>query len=151
LIASRARFAAIRKLERSTGLRIPDQVFHGAFLEAVSAGVNLRSLDGATREQIRNLLHDFVSCGCRDAPECGCPERLFAARVIELRESGLDHRQIAEHLLDEYGISVYPADLLSFLEDSVHGLEALRDVARLGGGGDPLAAKCEEHIRRIVR
>jgi superfamily II helicase len=149
LIAGRARFAGIRKLERATGLRLPDQVFHGAFLEAISSGVNLRSLEGAIREQIKNILHDFVSCGCRDAPGCGCPERLFAERVIGLREDGLDHRQIADQLLDEYGISLYPADILSFLEDSVHGLEALRDVARLRGE-EVRAAKCEEHIRLIV-
>jgi superfamily II helicase len=149
LIAGRARFAAIRKLERATGLRIPDQVFHGAFLEAISSGVNLRSLEGSLREQIRNILHDFVSCGCRDAPDCGCPERLFAERVIGLREDGLDHRQIADQLLEEYGISIYPADILSFLEDSVHGLEALRDVARLRGE-EALAVKCDEHIRLIV-
>jgi superfamily II helicase len=149
LIAGRARFAGIRKLERATGLRLPDQVFTGAFLEAVSTGVNLRSLEGAIREQIKNILHDFVSCGCRDAPGCGCPERLFAERVIGLRESGLDHRQIADQLLDEYGISLYPADILSFLEDSVHGLEALRDVARLRGE-EALAASCEDHIRLIV-
>ena len=149
MIAGRARFAGIRKLERATGLRIPDQVFSGAFLEAISSGVNFRSLDGRLREQIQNLLHDFVSCGCRDTPGCGCPERRFAARVIELRETGLDHRQIAEQLLDEYGISLYPADILSFLEDSVHGLEALRDVSRLKGE-EALAAKCEDHIRLIV-
>ena len=149
MIAGRARFAGIRKLERTTGLRIPDLVFHGAFLETISSGVNLRSLEGRLREQIRNLLHDFVSCGCRDAPGCGCPERRFAARVIELRETGLDHRQIADQLLEEYGIALYPADILSYLEDSVHELEALRDVARLRGE-EALAGKCEEHIRLIV-
>ncbi len=150
MIASRARFAAIRKLERATGLRLPDQVFHGAFLEAISSGVNLRSLEGSLREQIGNILRDFVTCGCRDSPDCGCPERRFAMRIIELRESGLDHRQIADQLLEEYGISMYPADILSFLEDSVHELEALRDVARLKGE-EALAAGCEEQIRQIVR
>jgi superfamily II helicase len=149
LIAGRARFAGIRKLERATGLRLPDQAFNGAFIEAISSGVNLRSLETALREQIKNFLHDFVSCGCRDAPGCGCPERLFAERVIGLRESGLDHRGIADQLLEEYGISLYPADILSFLEDSVHGLEALRDVARLKGE-DALSARCEEHMRLIV-
>jgi superfamily II helicase len=150
LIAGRARFAGIRKLERATGIRLPDQVFHGAFLEAISTGVNLRSLEGSMREQILHILHDFVSCGCRDAPGCGCPERLFSERVIGLRESGLDHREIADQLLEEYGIFLYPADILSFLEDSVHGLEALRDVARLKGE-NALAAGCEEHIRLIVQ
>jgi len=150
VIAGRARFAAIRKLEKATGLRLPDQVFTGAFLEAVSGGVNLRSLDGAQREQIRNILHDFASCGCRDAPLCGCPERRFAARIIELRENGLDHRGIADHLLEEYGISTYPADILSFLEDSVHVLEALRDVARLRGE-EALAQRCDESMKQIIR
>jgi superfamily II helicase len=150
VIAGRARFAGIRKLERATGLRLPDQVFRGAFLETISSGVNLRSLDGMLREQIQNILHDFVSCGCRDAPLCGCPERQFAARIIELRETGLDHRQIANQLLEEYGISTYPADILSFLEDSVHELEALRDVARLAGK-EALAGRCEDRIRQIVR
>jgi superfamily II helicase len=129
VIASRARFAGIRRLERATGLRLPDQVFNGPFLEAISSGLNLRSLEISLREQIQNILHDFVSCGCRDAPGCGCPERLFAVRIIGLRESGLDHRQISEQLLEEYGISMYPADILSFLEDSVHLLEALDEAA----------------------
>jgi superfamily II helicase len=149
VIAGRARFPGVRKLERATGLRLQDQVFSGAFLEVISSGVNLRSLDAVLRDQIRNILHDFVSCGCRDAPLCGCPERLFAARIIELRESGLDHRQISNQLLEEYGISVYPADIFSFLEDSVHVLEALRDVARLRGE-EALAGRCEEQIREIV-
>ncbi|HVP25415.1 MAG TPA: DUF5814 domain-containing protein [Methanomicrobiales archaeon] len=150
MIAGRARFAGKKKLERATGLRLPEQVFSGAFLEAISSGINLRSLEGSLRDQIGNIIHDFLSCGCRDAPDCGCPERRFAEGIIGLRESGLDHRQIADHLLDEYGISIYPADILSFLEDSVHGLEALRDVARLAGE-ESLTAGCEEHIRRIVR
>jgi superfamily II helicase len=149
LIAGRARFTGIRKLERATGLRLPDQAFHSGFLEAISSGVNLRSLDGATREQIGNILHDFLACGCRDAPDCGCPERRFAARIIELRESGLDHRRIADQLLEEYGISLYPADILSFLEDSVHLLEALGEVASLAGE-EALGERCGEHRRRII-
>ncbi len=149
MIAGRARFTGTRKLERATGLRIPEQVFTGPFLEVISSGINLKALEGALRDQIRNILHDFVSCGCRDAPGCGCPERRFAERIIELRETGLDHREIADQLLDEYGISVYPADILSFLEDSVHLLEALGDVARLAGE-DALAGDCADHRRRIV-
>jgi superfamily II helicase len=149
VIAGRARFPGARRLEKATGLRIPDQVFSGPFLEILSSGVGLKTLDAGMRDQIKNILHDFVSCGCRDAPLCGCPERLFSARIIELRESGLDHRQIGTQLLEEYGISLYPADIFSFLEDSVHVLEALRDVARLRGE-EALAGRCEEQIKRIV-
>lgn len=61
---------------------------------------------------------------------------------------GLDHRQISAHLLDEYGIDLYPADVLSFLEDSVHMLEAIQDVAELQDRGS-LAENATEHIKNI--
>jgi superfamily II helicase len=70
--------------------------------------------------------------------------------VIELRENGLDHRQVSEYLREEYGIDIYPADVLSYLEDSVHVLEAIRDVAGLLKEPD-LAASAADHIALISR
>ncbi len=70
--------------------------------------------------------------------------------MIELREAGLDHRQISAHLADIYGIDLFPADILSFLEDSVHVLEAIADVAALQGR-DRVAAGAREHIRTLER
>jgi superfamily II helicase len=65
-------------------------------------------------------------------------------------EDGLDHHQISNVLLEEYGIKLYPADILSFLEDSVHLLEAIKDIAELQRMR-PLVAEVERHIQRIVR
>ncbi|MCX6686997.1 MAG: DUF5814 domain-containing protein, partial [Methanoregula sp.] len=79
-----------------------------------------------------------------------CPEKKFAQKVLELRENGLDHRQISAFLLDEYGIEIFPADILSFLEDSVHVLEAISDISRLKGRKE-LAKKTDDHIRLIER
>lgn len=64
-------------------------------------------------------------------PTAAALEKKFAREIIELRETGLDHRQIALVIQDEYGIDLYPADILSFLEESVHVLESIRDVATL--------------------
>ena len=58
--------------------------------------------------------------------------------------------EIAAFLADEYGIGIFPADVLSYLEDSVHVLEAIADVAHLKGE-DVLAAKTVDHIRLIER
>ena len=110
----------------------------------------MRRDDFAVREQILAFFNDFLRCDCRESPLCGCPEKKFARKVIELRENGLDHRQIAEYLLDEYGIEVFPTDILSFLEESVHVLEAMSDVSRLQGRGE-LAKQTDEHIRLIER
>jgi len=149
VIADRARFRAVRKLERATGMRIPDLAFHGAFLEAVSSGINFDYLDGPLRAQLLEFVREFLSCGCRDSPDCGCPERRFARKVLELREEGLDHRQISAQLLEEYGIDLYPADILSYLEESVHVLEAIREVAAIQGRKS-LGGNCDRHLRMIV-
>jgi len=150
LIADRARFRHAKKLERLAGYRLPELAFSGAMLETLCSKINYDVLDFYVREQILSFFNDFLRCECRDSPLCGCPEKKFAKKVIELRENGLDHRQIAAALLDEYGIELFPMDILSFLEESVHVLEAISDVSRLGGKGE-LAKKTDEHIRLIER
>lgn len=150
MIADRARLRIAKRIERMAGYRLPDRAFSGTMLNTLCSGINYDAFDVAVREQILAFFNDFLRCNCRDSPLCGCPERKFAEKVLGLRENGLDHRQIASYLLDEYGIEIFPADILSYLEDSVHVLEALSDVARLKGRQD-LAQKTGEHIRLIER
>lgn len=150
MIAGKARFKAAKKIEKAAGYHIPDSAFHAGFLEAVTSRVNFEYLDGPLREQLLQFFREFLSCECRDRPLCGCPEKRFVRRIIELREDGLDHHQISSELLEEYGINLYPADILSFLEDSVHLLEAVKDIAELQGM-KPIVADTERHIQRIVR
>lgn len=150
MIADRARFRHARKIERAVGYRIPDLAFHGATLDAISSRLNIDRLDNILRDQILAFFDSFLRCSCRDSPQCGCPERKFAREIIELRENGLDHRQISQFLQDEYGIDVYPADILSFLEESVHVLEAIRDIAALKEK-TVLEEAAAGHIDRIER
>lgn len=148
MIIGKARFRAARRLERAAGFRLPDHVFSSSFLESVGRAINFEGLDRRTREQLLSIFQDFMDCRCKSTPFCGCPERKFILTIIEFREMGLDHRQISAHLLDEYGIDLYPADVLSFLEDSVHMLEAIQDVAELQDRGS-LAENATEHIKNI--
>jgi len=150
VIADRARFRHAKKLERLAGFRLPELAFSGTMLETLSSRLDYDALDFAVREQLLAFFNDFLRCRCKDSPVCGCPEKKFARKVIELRENGLDHRQIAAFLLDEYGIEMFPADILSFLEESVHVLEAISDVARLQCRTG-LAKGTDEHIRLIER
>jgi superfamily II helicase len=148
VIANKARFHSSKKLEKITGIRIPGFAFNGAFLEIVSSQVNFEYLDRGLRNRLLNFFRDFINCNCRDSPFCGCPERKFAMMLIELREMGLDHRQISDHLLEEYDIEIFPADVLSYLEDSVHVLEAIRDVAELQGE-EEMMRMAKENIKDI--
>ncbi|MDD1716165.1 MAG: DUF5814 domain-containing protein [Methanolinea sp.] len=150
MIAEKARFRHARRIERLVGYRLPDQAFHGATLEAVSSRLNYEHLDHTLHDQMIRFIHSFLKCRCKDTPMCGCPERKFAREILELRENGLDHRQIAGYLLEEYGIDIYPADLLSYLEDSVHVLEAIRDISCLKNRAG-LAESAAEHIALLER
>ena len=150
MIAGRARFRYIKKLQRAAGYRLPDGAFHPANLEAITGSMNIDSLDPGGREQVLRFYQEFLGCDGRDSPLCGCPERKFGIGFLELREMGLNHKGIHNHLLDEYGIDLFPADILSFLEDSVHLLEAVRSVADLAGQKD-LVKLSDEHIRQIAR
>jgi superfamily II helicase len=150
LIADRARLRVAKRIERLAGYRLSDRAFNGTMLETLSSGINYDSFDFAVREQILAFFNDFLRCDCRDCPLCGCPEKKFAQKILELRENGLDHRQIASFLADEYGIEIFPADILSFLEDTVHVLEAISDISRLKGRQE-LAKKTDDHIRLIER
>lgn len=150
MIADRARLRNAKKIERLCGYRLPELAFSGNMLETLCTRVDYDSLDFAVREQILAFFNEFLRCDCRDSPLCGCPEKKFAKKVLELRENGLDHRQIAAYLLDEYGIELFPMDILSFLEESVHVLEAISDVARIQGRNE-LAKKTDEHIQLIER
>ena len=150
MIADRARFRYSRKIERAVGYRLPDQAFSGTMLDAIHSHLDFDRLDHILKDQILSFFDSFLRCNCRDAPLCGCPERTFSREIIGLRENGLDHRQISEYLLDEYGIDIYPADVLSFLEETVHVLEAIRDIAVLKNIPQ-LVNSSREHIALIER
>lgn len=128
MISSRARLRYSRQIGKIIGYRLPEAAFHGATLEALLS-VPYDSFDRSTREQIITFIKNFLTCKCQDNPFCGCPERKFVREVIELRESGLDHIQMSQYLREEFGIEIYAADILSYLEESVHLLEAIQDVA----------------------
>jgi len=131
VIAAKARLRSSRRLERIAGFRLPDRVFHGVVLDTLTSRLDFDRLAPTTRDQLLEFIADFLRCDCKKSPHCGCPERRFAATVLELREAGLDHRQISAHLADVYGIDLFPSDILSYLEDSVHVLEAIEKVAAL--------------------
>jgi len=147
LIASRARFRYHRQIGKLAGYRLPEGAFHGATLEALMS-VPYDSFDRSTRDQILAFIRNFLTCKCRNNPFCGCPERKFVREIIELRESGMDHTHISGYLLEEYGIEIYPADILSYMEEAVHLLEAIQKVA-MQCEAFKMQRQVEEHIRGI--
>jgi superfamily II helicase len=139
LISQKARFKSAKKLQNVVGYRVPEFAFKGQFLEAVCACADYPRLEKRLKQQLINFFKSFLNCKCKTNPLCGCAERKFAAEILELRMTGMNHRQISDFLLDEYGISLFPTDILSFLEESVHVLEAIKDVSVIEGNENMMA------------
>jgi len=149
MFPAKAKLVYAKKLGTLVKYRVPDGAFHGTVLELLSSGIGLDQLDNHSREQYLSFFRAFImGCSCKMKPFCGCPERLFIREVIELRQSGFTHKEIADYLLDEYGIVLYPTDILSFLEESVHVLEAIHRVSMLSERPH-VEASAASHIRLI--
>jgi len=88
---------------------------------------------GADAEKVLRFARDFLSCKCAESPFCGCPERLFSKRVIELRAEGLDPEEINGVLREEYGVYVYGGDMYTYLTQAVRLLESYERLCELAG------------------
>ncbi|MCM1986171.1 DEAD/DEAH box helicase [Methanococcoides seepicolus] len=115
----------------STALKInmPSRVFQGASMDIVMEGENLSKLETKMQDQILDFAADFLTCGCKDSPFCGCPEHLFSEKIINMRMDGYDPIQIVRQLEDKYGITAYPGDLLGYLDDTIRNLDAVERIA----------------------
>jgi helicase len=134
----------------STALKInmPSRVFQGASMDIVLEGENLSRLEMKMQDQILNFATDFLTCGCKESPYCGCPERLFSEKIIDLRVDGYDPIQIVNYLEDKYGITAYPGDLLGYLDDAIRNLDAVEKIAKAYSKKD--LAHSARHLKKLI-
>ncbi len=121
-----ARIAAALKMH------IPARVFQGAAYDLVFSGDGISALDKDVREEILSFITEFMVCSHADAPYCGCSERAFSKRLIELRCEGLDPKGIVSAIGD-YGVYAYAGDVLEYLDHVARNLEAIEMIAKVFG------------------
>ena len=122
-----------RRIGSQLETRIPKSAFSGATLDLLYSGEGLSKLDDATQERVLDFAEDFLDCDCESNPYCGHPERKFIRYLLELRAGGLGAEAIVDVMGDDYLVTAYPGDMLSFLDDSVRTLEAMEDLAGVEG------------------
>ncbi|MCD6207072.1 MAG: DEAD/DEAH box helicase [Methanosarcinales archaeon] len=136
------------RISAALKMNVPSRVFQGAAYDLVFSGESIALLDGDIREETLSFMTEFMACSCKDAPYCGCPERLFAKKLIELRREGLDPGGIVREIGD-YGVYAYPGDVLEYLDHVVRNLEAIGMIARVFGN-KAIAIAAEEVGREVV-
>ena len=125
------RLANHRRISSQLDQRIPRRVFAGATLDVLFTGADVEKLDDSTRDQVMAFATDFIDCGCQGAPHCGHPERAFLRYVLELRAEGFGPEAIVDAMEAEYGVTAYPGDVLSFLDEAVRQLDAMESIAEV--------------------
>ncbi|MHC1588351.1 MAG: DUF5814 domain-containing protein, partial [Methermicoccaceae archaeon] len=106
---------------------LPDGVF-SHMLDGMLTKEVLTRL-GSDADRLMRFAREFLSCRCKNSPFCGCPQRLFSKRVLELRAEGLDPSEINDALREEYGVYVYGGDLYTYLTQVVRMLESYEQLA----------------------
>lgn len=120
-----------RRIAAQLERRIPKSAFSGATLDLLFTGEDLDKLDDATRERVLDFVQDFLDCDCDARPHCGHPEEKFIRYVLELRAEGMSPEAIVDVMGDDYRLTAYPGDVLSFLDDAVRTLEAVESLAEV--------------------
>ena len=80
-----------------------------------------------------DFAREFMACTCKDSPYCGCAEKKFSARVIELCADGLSPEGIIAQLTKQYGVYAYTGDVLGYLDQAARALEAVELIAGIYG------------------
>ncbi len=120
-----------RRIGSQLETHIPRSAFSGATLDILYSGEGLAKLDDATQERVLDFAEDFLDCDCESNPYCGHPERKFMAYLLDLRAQGFGPEAIVDVMGDDYLVTAYPGDVLSFLDNSVRTLEAMEDLANV--------------------
>ncbi len=132
-VFDRAFFAGADRIAASLNVRLPSRVFQGGAMEMALSGESLARLDSATQQKLVNFAKDFLSCTCKGSPYCGCPERKFSRKLMEMRCEGLSAGRIIDVLTARYGVFAYTGDVMEYLEFAARNLEAVGEVAKVLG------------------
>ncbi|MDD5473335.1 MAG: DUF5814 domain-containing protein [Candidatus Methanoperedens sp.] len=121
-------FKYASQLSDALGTDIPTRVF-GAGMDIVLSADGISKLKENLRRTMLEFAREFMTCTCRDSPYCGCAEKKFSARVIELCAEGLSPEGIIAELTKQYGIYAYAGDVLGYLDGAARALEAVELIA----------------------
>ncbi len=125
-------FRYASRLSDALGADIPTRVF-GAGLDIVYSADGISKLKENLRRTALDFAKEFMACKCKDSPYCGCAQKKFSARVIELCAEGLSPDGIIAEITQRYGVYAYAGDMLNYLDQAARNLEAVELIAAIYG------------------
>ncbi|WEU40123.1 MAG: DUF5814 domain-containing protein [Candidatus Odinarchaeum yellowstonii] len=122
---------AVAELNRVFHTFFPTRFFSGSLLGSI--GEDNVKLHSKLPEWLTVLFAKWVkeifNCKCKENPLCECGKITLSKKILELRSLGLNPRNIANYLAEEYDIYAYPGDVFDWLETFLHNLTAVKRIA----------------------
>jgi helicase len=125
-------FRYASQLSDALGTDLPTRVF-GAGLDIVFSADGMSKLKENVKLTMLDFAREFMACRCKDSPYCGCAQKKFSARVIELCVEGLSPEKIIAELTNQYGVYAYGGDVLNYLDQAARALEAVELISGICG------------------
>ncbi len=125
-------FRYASQLSDALGTDLPTRVF-GAGLDIVFSADGMSKLKENVKRTMLDFAREFMACRCKDSPYCGCAQKKFSARVIELCADGLSPEKIIAELTNQYGVYAYGGDVLNYLDQAARALEAVELISGIYG------------------
>lgn len=139
-----SKLQAVLKIDSSS-------LFSGTTLEKIYFQNRKEALSKHGEEVLINLLTEFFSCGCKDAPYCKCPKIEIGKRLLDLRKAKLSPHRISEEFRKEYGLKIFSADLINWLDSAIRTLETTEKIFTLYGKEKQRKATIKEILNIVGR
>lgn len=79
---------------------------------------------------IMKLTTDIFNCNCKDNPYCDCGRLNLVKLILNLRvRENMTIEEISNYLSEQYMILVFKGDLVDYLENLIHNLESVKNIA----------------------
>ncbi|MHA2105252.1 MAG: DUF5814 domain-containing protein [Candidatus Hodarchaeales archaeon] len=118
-------------IERSLQTRVKTRLFNSNALDLIDKmGEVAEKLEPKAIQLLTKWFVELFNCKCKDKPDCDCGKVNVNKKLIEYRLMGLSPSAIAKRMDKEYGLYVYPGDLLRWLESVLYKLEGIQKIAK---------------------
>jgi len=96
-------------------------------------------------DYIMKLTTDIFNCNCNDNPYCDCGRLNLVKLILNLRVTeNMTIEEISNYLSEQYKIAVFKGDLIDYLENLIHNLESIKNIA------EGLSNLDEKYVKELI-
>ncbi|MFW9897380.1 MAG: DUF5814 domain-containing protein, partial [Candidatus Thorarchaeota archaeon] len=140
----------VADLAKNVNMRyLSNNLFSGSVLSLMNAEYvkKRKNFSRDFIEFISKWISEIFNCNCKDNPYCNCGRINLEKMILDLRiKHKLSIEDISRIFEEEYKILIFKGDLISYLEELIYSLEAIKNILE---GVSGLDLEYNEEIKSI--